>query len=317
MLIPSIDIANGQTVQLIGGKEKALDAGDPIPLAQKFGRLGEVAVIDLDAAIHGKSNSEQIKNLFRYADCRVGGGIRDAQTAIDWLNAGASKVILGTAARPEILSQLPKERVIAALDAVHSLPDGDQGSSTDGEVVDQGWTRKTGATVLSRIKELKDLVGGFLITFVEREGRLAGIDLERVQEYLDAAQGTRLTVAGGVSTAEQIAALDRLGVDAQVGMAIYSGKLPLADAFCAAMTSDRPDGLWPTVVVNQSGVALGMVYSNQESVERSIETGVAHYWSRKRGMWKKGETSGATQQVQSIDFDCDRDCWKSSRNSLR
>ena len=148
--------AGGQAVQLIGGEALAIEAGDPFPLAERFGKVGEIAVIDLDAAMGTGSNAELIRGLLPVARCRVGGGIRTVEAALDWLDAGADKVILGTAARPEILSQLPKDRVIAALDAVN------------GEVVVEGWTTKTGRSILDGIRALKDHVGGFLITFVER-----------------------------------------------------------------------------------------------------------------------------------------------------
>ena len=300
MIIPSIDIQGGETVQLVGGKKRALSAGDPIPLAQKFGRVGEIAVIDLDAALSTGSNASQIRELCKVARCRVGGGIRDLDTAIDWLDAGAAKIILGTAARPELLSQLPKERVIAALDAVH------QADGT-GEVVDEGWTRSTGAGVLEKIEQLRPYVSGFLITFVEREGRLTGIDVPTIKSYIAAAAGAKVTIAGGVATAEEIATVDELGADAQIGMALYTGRMSLAGGFCSMLNSDRADGLWPTVVTNPHGQMLGLVYSNVESVDRSLETGDAHYWSRKRGLWRKGESSGNVQKLISIDADCDRD----------
>ena len=114
MIVPSIDIANGEAVQLIGGREQALKAGDPLPLARNFGRVGEVAVIDLDAALSQGSNAEQIRDLLPLVPCRVGGGIREVSTAIGWLDAGAHTVIFGTAATPQVLSDLPKDRVIAA-----------------------------------------------------------------------------------------------------------------------------------------------------------------------------------------------------------
>jgi phosphoribosyl-ATP pyrophosphohydrolase len=110
-----------------------------------------------------------------------------------------------------------------------------------------------------------------------------------------------------VTGAEEIAALDRLGADAQVGMAIYSGKLELADAIAAPMTSDRPDGLWPTVVVDEQERALGLAYSDIESVREAVRTRRGVYRSRKRGLWTKGETSGAVQELVRIDLDCDRD----------
>jgi phosphoribosyl-ATP pyrophosphohydrolase len=295
MLIPSIDLQGGQAVQLVQGKRRELEAGDPRPLLEKFSRLGEVAVIDLDAAMGTGDNAALIRELVKMAPCRVGGGIRDAQKAVAWLDAGAAKVILGTAAVPEVLRDLPPERVIAALDAWKD------------EVVDEGWTRKTGRTVFDRLDEIRDLAGGILVTFVEQEGRLQGFDLQRVPPLMEAAGGLEVTVAGGVTTLEELAALDRLGADAQVGMAIYTGRLDVADAFAAPLTSDRPDGLWPTVVVDEAGQSLGLVYSNGESLRTAVAEGRGVYWSRKRGLWRKGETSGHTQELVKVEADCDRD----------
>ncbi len=295
MIIPSIDLMGGQTVQLVGGKDKALDAGDPRPILENFRRVGEVAVVDLDAALGKGSNADLIQDLVKMGPCRVGGGIRDVNTAMAWLDRGATKVVLGTAAKPEILRELPKERVIAALDARH------------GEVVVEGWQTGTGRTITDRMTELRDYVGGFLVTFVEREGRLQGIDLARVKELVDAAGGVDLTVAGGVTTPEDVAEIDRMGAHAQVGMALYTGKFDLASALGAMLSSDRPDGLWPTVVVDELGVALGLAYSNEASLRESLVTGKGTYHSRKRGLWRKGETSGADQIVRRVDLDCDRD----------
>lgn len=295
MLIPSIDLRGGQAVQLVQGKRLAIEAGDPRPLLEKFSRVGEVAVIDLDAALGTGDNCELIRELVTMAPCRVGGGIRDARTAIEWLDAGATKVILGTAAVREVLRELPRERVIAALDALHD------------EVVIEGWTRGTGRTVRDRLDEIRDLVGGLLVTFVEREGRMAGFDPDRVPPLLAAARGLDVTVAGGVTTLDELAALDRLGADAQVGMAIYSGAMDLADAFAAPLKSDRPDGLWPTVVCDEGGRALGLAYSNAESLRAAVDEGRGIYWSRRRGLWRKGETSGAVQDLLRVEADCDRD----------
>lgn len=295
MIIPSIDLQKGRAVQLVGGEELKIAAGDPIPIATKFRLAGEVAVIDLDAALSTGDNRSQIEALLSIADCRVGGGIRDVATAIQWLDLGAAKIILGTAAQPELLRQLPKERLIAALDARH------------GEVVVEGWTKGTGRGILEQIRELREFVGGFLVTFVEREGRMAGTAMEQVAELVEAAGDARVTIAGGVTTAAEIAELHRLGADAQVGMALYSKSLHLGDAIAAPMVSDRPDGLWPTVVCDERGVALGLAYSNLESLRVAVDRRVGAYWSRRRGLWVKGETSGATQELLRIDLDCDAD----------
>lgn len=302
MIIPSIDIMGGETVQLVGGREKALDAGDPRPLAERFGRVGEIAVVDLDAALGRGDNTEQIHALLRLAPCRVGGGIRSVEAARTWLDAGAVKVVLGTAATPEVLSQLPSERVVAALDAMH------------GEVVVEGWQKGTGEGIVARMQALRHLVGGFLVTFVEREGRMGGVDLEQVRALVAAAAPARLTVAGGVTTAAEVAAIDALGADAQVGMALYTGRMDLAEAFTAPLartTSQEIDGrptvLWPTVVTDAEGGALGLAWSSLESVRAAIESGRGVYCSRRRGLWIKGETSGDHQDLLSIAPDCDRD----------
>jgi phosphoribosyl-ATP pyrophosphohydrolase/phosphoribosyl-AMP cyclohydrolase len=295
MIVPSIDLMGGHAVQLVGGKELELDAGDPRPLATTFGRVGEVAVVDLDAALGRGTNAPVIHELLRLAPCRVGGGIRDAAAARAWLDAGAARLVIGTAATTELLSQLPRERVIAALDAV------------EGEVVVDGWRTRTGRSVPERMRELRDRVSGFLVTFVEKEGRMGGTRLDRVPELVEAAGAARVTIAGGVTTPDDVAALDRMGADAQIGMALYTGRLPLADAFLAPLASDRPDDLWPTVVVDERGVALGLVYSARESVARALETGRGVYWSRRRGLWEKGAESGHGQRLVRIEVDCDRD----------
>jgi phosphoribosyl-ATP pyrophosphohydrolase len=295
MIIPSIDISGGQAVQLVGGESLAIEAGDPIPLLDRFGLVGEVAVIDIDAARGEGDNVGLIAEMCRRGEVRVGGGIRDLASALEWLDRGAAKVIIGTAATPELLAGLPSERVMVALD------------SRDGEVLSHGWRVTTGSDLMSRIEELRGLCGGFLITFVEREGRLQGTDLDRARAAVAAAAPTRVTIAGGITSPEEVAVLDRLGADAQVGMALYTGELTLGGALAAMMSSDRPDGLWPTVVADEAGVALGLAYSSSQSLGRAIEQRRGVYHSRSRGVWVKGETSGATQDLIGIDLDCDRD----------
>lgn len=295
MIVPSIDLSGGQAVQLVGGRDLALEAGDPRPLAERFGVVGEVAVIDLDAALGRGANSALIEELCRIARCRVGGGIRSVASAVSWLDRGAEKVILGTAAQPDIVAQLPRDRVIAALDA------------RDGEVVVEGWTRGTGRGILERVEELAPHVGGFLVTFVELEGRLGGTALDRVGQIVDAAGAARVTIAGGITTAEEIAMLDRAGADAQVGMALYTGRLSLSDAFVAPLVSDRPDGLFATVVCDVRDTVLGLAWSSRESLAQAIGSRRGVYHSRKRGLWVKGESSGAVQTLVSVSPDCDRD----------
>lgn len=295
MIVPSIDLQGGRTVQLVGGRDLALEAGDPAPLAARFGRVGEIAVIDLDAALGTGDNATLIAPLLRRARCRVGGGIRDLETARRWLDAGAERIILGTAAEPDLLRQLPGDRVIVALDA------------RDGEVVVEGWTRGTGRGVVERMAELRGLCGGFLVTFVEREGRMVGLDAARARELVEAAGPARLTVAGGLRAAAEVAALDAAGCDVQVGMALYTGELDLAEAFLAPLMARQPSGPWPTVVCDEQGVALGLAWSDAESVREALASGRGVYHSRRRGLWVKGLESGCAQDLLGLDLDCDRD----------
>jgi len=296
VIIPSIDLMGGRAVQLVRGERLEIDAGDPCPLAERFGVVGEIAVIDLDAARGEGSNEAVIRDLLTLASCRVGGGIRDLDTARRWLDAGAAKVIIGTAADPDLLRELPRERVVVALD------------ERAGEVVDQGWRHGTGRGVVERMRELREFAGGFLVTFVDGEGAMGGLPAERIETLVDEAGDSRLTVAGGLRRADEIGAADRLGADVQVGMALYSGAIDLGDAIAAPLTSDRPDGLWPTVVCDERGVALGLTYSNSQSLRDAIATRRGVYWSRSRdAIWRKGETSGATQQLLRVTPDCDRD----------
>jgi phosphoribosyl-ATP pyrophosphohydrolase len=295
MIIPSIDIMRGRAVQLRQGKEFVLDGGDPLELLERFSVVGEVAVVDLDAALGRGSNTELIRRMVRRSFCRVGGGIRDLDTARSWLDAGAGRIMIGTAASPELCAALPRERVIAAVDAVR------------GEIVVDGWRQKTGRAALDTIEGLAPFVGGFLLTQVEREGEMAGFDQKLVQAAIAAAGGARLTAAGGITNAREVTELDRWGADAQVGMALYTGQLDLAEAFAAPLTAES-NSLWPTLVCDESGRALGMVWSNRESLHRAITERRGIYWSRSREeLWVKGESSGNTQELLAVDLDCDRD----------
>ena len=296
MIVPSIDLMGGHAVQLVGGETLRIDAGDPRPIAERFALAGEIAVVDLDAALGRGDNHTLIEELCRIAPCRVGGGIRDLDAARRWLDRGAQRIVIGTAAEPELLAQLPAQRVVVALDARH------------GEVVDRGWTRATGRRVSERMGELHGLCGGFLVTFVEREGRMRGTaPLDEVRALVDLAAGARVTIAGGVTTARDIAELDAAGADAQVGMALYTDALDLGDAIAAPLRSDRPDGLWPTVVVDELGVTLGLAWSDAESLRTAVRERRGVYHSRRRGLWRKGEGSGDVQDLLRVDLDCDRD----------
>ncbi len=298
MIVPSIDLQAGRAVQLRQGREFILDGGDPLDRLDAFAVAGEVAVVDLDAALGRGDHTRLIHQMARRAPLRVGGGIRTLDAARAWLDAGAARVVVGTAATPEFCAALPRERVVAAVDAHRR------------EVVTHGWTARTGRDVLDAIHALAPHVGGFLLTQVEHEGGMAGFDAELVRAAVEAAGDARVTAAGGITTAADVAALDAMGADAQVGMALYSGALSLGDAVAAPLRGAGPagDGLWPTVVADESGRALGLVWSSRETLALAVEERRGIYWSRSRGeVWRKGATSGDVQELIGVALDCDRD----------
>src|SRR3989454_1747217 len=296
MIVPSIDLMQGRAVQLRGGRDLVLDGGDPLARLGEFAVAGEVAVVDLDAALGKGSNAGLIREMVRRAPCRVGGGIRDLDAAREWLDAGAAKIVIGTAASPDFCGALPRERVIAAVDAGR------------GQGVGEGWRTATGAAVLERIRELAPLVGGVLFTQGGKEGAMGGFDFPAVADAVRAAGEARLTAAGGITTATEIAELDRIGADAQGGMALYTGRLPLGEAVTAPLSKALDGDVWPTVVCDEWGHALGLVWSTRESLARAITERKGIYWSRSRqAVWEKGATSGNTQELVRVDLDCDRD----------
>jgi len=295
MIIPSIDLMAGKAVQLRQGKEKVLERNDPLALAAEFSKYGEVAVIDLDAALGKGDNLELVKAICKVADCRVGGGIRTIERANELLAAGAKKIIIGTAATPEFLSQLPKDRLIVALD------------SKKGKVVDKGWTNDTGVSTGELARRLEPYCSEFLYTNVDREGLMQGVDFEAI-EKVRAATKNKLTIAGGITTIAEIKRLEQAGMNSQLGMSIYTGAIKLADAFLSVLRFDAQTGLIPTLVQDEFGQVLMLAYSSKESIARTFELDCATYYSRSRKeMWTKGETSGNFQDFLKARFDCDCD----------
>jgi phosphoribosyl-ATP pyrophosphohydrolase len=294
MIIPSIDLMGGRAVQLRGGAEKILESPeDPIDLARRFAFHGDVAVIDLDAALGRGGNRDLVRAICRAVPCRVGGGVRTAEDVVDLIKAGARNVILGTAATPEFLGHFPIDWLMVALDARH------------GRTVDEGWRRDTGETPLDRARRLEKYCAGFLFTQVEVEGTLSGVPIDPVRELLDAT-ARPLTVAGGVSSLEEIRRLEDLGCDVQVGMALYTGRIDLEEATASRPGFDR--GPLPTIAQDEDGRVLMLAWSTEDSLREALRSRRGVYFSRSRSrLWRKGETSGHVQSLLRVRYDCDAD----------
>lgn len=297
MIIPSIDIMDGKAVQLKQGKEKVLEKENVLELAKYFSRFGEIAVIDLDAAMGKGDNTELIKEICKIADCRVGGGIRTIKKAKEMLAIGAKKIIIGTAASEMLLQQLPTSRVLVAID-----------SNKDGKVVTEGWTKDTGSTPEEYVKRFDNLCSGYLYTIVEKEGMMGGTDVDAIKK-VRALTSKEIIAAGGIASVDEVLELEKLGVSCQLGMGIYTGKINLEEAFTKILDFKKVKGLIPTVVQDiKSKQVLMLAYSNEEAVKKSLETGKATYFSRSRNeLWTKGLTSGNTQELIKAKYDCDKD----------
>lgn len=297
MIIPSIDLMNGKAVQLKQGKEKVLEREDVFELAKYYSRFGEVAVIDLDSAMGNDNNNEKlIQQLCKIAPCRVGGGIRTVEKAKRLIAHGAKKIIIGTAASEEFLSKLPKDKVIVAID------------SKNGKITTEGWTKELDKTPIDFIKRFDDLCSGYLYTVVEKEGMMQGCDMASIEEVRKATK-KEFVAAGGISSIEEIVKLNRMDISTQLGMCIYTDAVKLEEAFLACLDFDKVDGLIPTIVQDvDSKQVLMLAYSTPESLSKAFETGLGTYYSRSRKeLWTKGLTSGNTQELKAVRFDCDFD----------
>jgi phosphoribosyl-ATP pyrophosphohydrolase/phosphoribosyl-AMP cyclohydrolase len=274
MLIPSIDLAGGKVVQLKQGRDKVLERDDPLGLAGEFSRYGEIAVIDLDAAMGRGDNESLVRELCRAAECRVGGGVRIVEKARRLVSLGAARIIVGTRAfraggvDGEFLADLAravgKEKIIVALDNVR------------GRIVVDGWRRDSGLGVHSVLEAAEPFASEFLFTRVDREGLMEGTDLAAVRD-LTAATRVPVTAAGGVSTAGEIGELAAAGASVQLGMALYTGALTPGAAFAAVLDWRKTEGLVPTVVQDTASQVVMAAWSSRESLARTFETGRAWY----------------------------------------
>ena len=225
MIIPCIDLMGGKVVQLVQGRDKALEGGSPDEMLRQFSAFPVIQVIDLDAAIGSGANEEIVDYIAGKARTRVGGGVRTPEKARRLIDLGVEKVIVGTAAftstgpNIEFLKQLaaavPKQRIHLALD------------SKNGRIVVKGWRESLDLTAEDVIRQLEPWCGGFLCTYVDKEGMMQGTDLDWFGR-LRAATTAEITAAGGVTTYEDVQALQAMNIHAALGMAIYTGRLDLA-----------------------------------------------------------------------------------------
>ncbi len=316
MVISSIDLKDGKVVQLKNGKDTVLERDNPLELIQEFNRYGETAVIDLDAALGNTApdgttaNTDILKSLLRQGSVRVGGGIRTVKKAKELVSLGAEKDIIGSAAfnthptgngdilntafLEELTAAIGRQRIIIAVDALN------------GEIAVKGWTETAGIPLLDGARAAEKYASELLFTCVEREGCMTGTDMALVQQLRNSVS-CRLTAAGGVSSLEEITALETLGCDVQLGMALYTGAVSLKDAFIGCLNWKKAPMI-PVIAQSTAGEVLMMGFANREAFEKTFSSGKLTFWSRTRNvLWTKGEHSGNYLEVVKLRADCDRD----------
>jgi len=228
VLIPCIDLQNGQAVQLVHGRRRELAFADVFGLLERFKKYPWLHVIDLDAAMRKGENNELVEELCRRAKrkyrmkVRVGGGIRTAERAKRLVKLGATQVILGSAAFKDgkvnsrllraVRDAVTRKRVMIALDTWH------------GKIAVAGWREKLNLQAQEVMPTVEPYCGAFLCTDVDREGTMTGANLQWFRSLREATRHP-IVAAGGISTRREIATLEKLGMDAAVGMAMYRSKI--------------------------------------------------------------------------------------------
>jgi phosphoribosylformimino-5-aminoimidazole carboxamide ribotide isomerase len=227
MLIPSIDLLGGQIVQLVQGEKLSLAFDDFEFWIKKFSKFPLVQLIDLDAAMRQGENSALVAQIAKRLPVQVGGGIHTIERAWHVLSTGAEKVIIGSALfsqneagagvvnagfAAELAAAVGIERVVAGID------------TKNGRIAVKGWKAQIELTPDDAIPQLEPFVGAFLYTHVDGEGLLRGFPIETAAR-LRTLTKRKLIVAGGIRSQQEVDALDNLGADAVVGMAVYTDLL--------------------------------------------------------------------------------------------
>ena len=240
MVISSIDLKDGHVVQLKNGKDLVLQRDDADSLINEFNFFGEVAIIDLDAAMGhldpkgNTCNTRLLKGLLRKGNVRTGGGIRSVKRARELISLGAEKVIIGSSAwkkdpKPgesvldtefldELVKAIGKQRIIISVDSIN------------GKIAVKGWTETIDVSLIEGAKQAEQYCSELLFTCVEKEGCMQGTNMDMAKDLRNAVK-CRVVVAGGVSSEDEIAELEKLGCDVQLGMALYTNKVSLKESF--------------------------------------------------------------------------------------
>ena len=224
MLIPSIDLMGGKIVQLVHGEKLALEIDDFEPWIKKFEKYRLVHVVDVDAARREGSNRKLVEELSKRLSCQVGGGVATAEIAREFLDAGAKRVVIGSGVikdeklnlefAADVAAKVGADKVVYAVDTRHGL------------ITVSGWRKTVPITLEDAVIALGPYCTAFMHTHVDTDAGPGGYPMNLARDLVKITKN-HVIVGGGISTADEVAELDSMGVDAVVGMAIYSGQMPV------------------------------------------------------------------------------------------
>ncbi|AYV84975.1 MAG: bifunctional phosphoribosyl-AMP cyclohydrolase/phosphoribosyl-ATP pyrophosphatase protein [Satyrvirus sp.] len=301
--IPTIDISKGNAVLVKNGKIYKILSPKPVEKAEFISINGDYQIVDIDAAKNDGNNKELIKQIIRLYPGYVGGGIRNLDDAMEYLNFSAKRVIISTGICQQLINSIPKNRLIVAFDIDEEYC-----------VYTNGRTTKHEKKFFEILDEYITSIEMITITFHHTEGTCTGIPVEQVKEIMNYIKDyqIRIIVAGGIKSIDDIEQIFNLGAVPQFGSAFWNGKFTLGDIFeCIAKRNNKfmyydELQLIPTIVQSIDGDVLGLVYSTPESLKLSCDTRIAIFFSRERKkLWTKGSTSGNYHKVHNISFDCE------------
>jgi len=228
VLIPCIDLQHGMAVQLIHGRKRELAVRDVLGVLEKFKNYEWLHIIDLDAAMGKRSNAELMRQLCFKArssygmKVRIGGGIRTVARAVKVAGWNPEQIIIGSAVFREGKLNLPfLERLVKKLDPARIVLALD---TAKGHITIQGWRRTLKLRAEDVMTELQPYCGAFLCTDVDREGTMSGANLKWFKSLRNATEHP-VIAAGGIKTTREVSALEKMGMDAAAGMAMYKNML--------------------------------------------------------------------------------------------
>ena len=307
-LIPTIDISKGRAV-LVNKGNVVTEHGDPFQRAKELSINNDFQIVDIDAAKGNGNNRELIKKISNKYHCYIAGGVRTKEIALEYLNQNAKRVVISTSViNSNLIEEIPINRLIIALDI-----------DNDYNLLLRGRTEQTKINLFDIILQKKKYLNVLTITFHDTEGTGKGIDMNKVKiikNFLEKNDmKTRLVIAGGIKSIEEVKNLLDMNVSPQFGFALWTKLFTLGDLYSNIMDYSKLEKfqskeipiLVPCIIMRKDGLPLSLAYSDKSGIKETVDGGKLIIYSRsKNKKWIKGSESGNEQKLVQVSFNCDR-----------